>query len=538
MNRRQPDTIDQMVLEDNYGRAARIISVVLFASLATLGQTTPEVLVVVGLSGLLIVQALSPLVLSRATRLANAWATIWAYLVAFSLIDILVLEPGAGLEIVGLVMVVVATFWRGKLGFMLSASVLSASWLLNAAIDDLPLERAGYLVGYIFTVIISGVFLDHYTHKQQIERKQIIRTEARAVREGTQLRSLINSMADAVIATDEQGTIQLYNAAALLLLNTNQGLRDTKLSRLVKLRDKDGEVQDIFAQAREQQRIIQRDDLVFTNNRDENVNLYLDLAPVRTGHDNRIDGYIFLLRDITKQKTIEEQRDDFISIISHELRTPITIAEANLSTALLDAVTGKKKQQEMVKQAHKNVLFLADLVNDITTLAHAERGDLDESRTQLNITTFLHRLGDNYQAQIKEAGLKLKFDIDDELPIVPVHKQRLAEIMQDYLTNAIRYTNDGTITIIGHELTPEVVRIGVKDSGIGLSKSDQAHVFEKFYRSEDYRTRQHKGTGLGLYIANKLAELIDVRLGVESKLNDGSYFYVDIPTTHLSGTDS
>jgi len=495
-------------------------------------------LLVVGIGGVLLTQSLVPFISSRLNRFAGAWPIIWSHLLAFSVVDILIFDPGSGLEITGLTVVVVATFWRGSLGFITASSAVSATWLVNAAVNNLALDQAGYLAGYIFTALVSGMFLARYSQKQQAERHDIIDTKAKALREGTQLRSLINSMADAVIATDEHGTIQLYNAAALLLLNTNQGLRDTKLSRLIELRDSEGDAQDIFTQARREQRIIQRDDLIFTNNRGEDVNLYLDLAPIRTGHDNHIDGYIFLLRDITKQKSIEEQRDDFISIISHELRTPITIAEANLSTALLDKIDDADKQAEMIQQAHQNVLFLAELVNDITTLAHAERGDLDESRTEVDIEQFLRSLGNDYQPQIDKAGLKLSYDIDEDLMQVSLHKQRLAEIMQDYMTNAIRYTNEGTITIIGYELTPEFIRVGIKDSGIGLSKSDQAHVFEKFYRSEDYRTRQHKGTGLGLYIANKLAELIGVRLGVESKLDEGSLFFVDIPTTPAAETDA
>jgi|AntRauTorckE6833_2_1112554.scaffolds.fasta_scaffold00345_23 two-component system sensor histidine kinase VicK len=520
-------TIDRMMLSDVPVRIVHAIAVIGFALLFSRDASASQMMVVLALGALVLFQSIIPITLPKFRQLSGAWPTIGLHLVAFSIVSLWFLEPGSIYELSWLVLVIAASYWRGVPGFMVSATGVSAIWIINAASNDALIGNT-YLAGYIFVTLVCGALLARYSELQLKERDSINKTKQQAVVEGTQLRSLINSMADAVIATDQKGVIQLYNAAALLLLNTNQGLKDTQLSDLLKFTDSEGNVVDIFAEAQQIQRIIQRDDLVFTNNRDEEVNLYLDLAPIRTAQSNEINGYIFLLRDITKQKSIEEQRDDFISIISHELRTPIAIAEGNLSTALMDSVTDEDKKINMIDQAHQNVLFLAQLVNDITTLAHAERGDLDEEKMEINPRDFITEIGENYKSNIKEANLKLDFDIDDDLPQLRVHSQRLKEIMQDYLTNAIRYTDEGTITIVGHELSPNIVRLGVKDTGIGMSKSDQARVFEKFYRSEDYRTRQHNGTGLGLYIAKKLSELIDVRIGVESKLNEGSLFYIDI----------
>lgn len=524
------NSIDQLMLNDIGLRIIHAVAVICFTILFSLQASAYQTLIVISLGGLLSVQSIAPVVSRPRTYLSGVWPTIATHLLAFAVISILFLDPGSTYELIWMAIVIAAAFWRGTPGFVVSASGVSAIWVANVLLNSSTDSDGSHLVGYIFTMLISGAILTRYSEIQRKEREAIIRTKRRAVREGNQLRSLINSMADAVIATDRNGVIQLYNAAALLLLNTNQGLKDSKLTDLIKLSDSDGEKVNVIAQAQNERRIIQRNDLVFTNNRDEKVNLYLDLAPIRSGHDNEIDGFIFLLRDITAQKSIEEQRDDFISIISHELRTPIAIAEGNLSTALMTNGGDKKQRRNMIEQAHQNVLYLADLVNDITTLAHAERGDLDEDKIMVNLEPFLREVTDSYKTQIEEAGLKLNYDIDENLPEVLLHKQRLKEIMQDYITNAIRYTDKGKITIIAHELNSDLVRIGVQDTGIGLSKSDQAHVFEKFYRSEDYRTRQHNGTGLGLYIAKKLSELIGLEIGVESKLNEGSLFYIDIST--------
>ena len=113
------------------------------------------------------------------------------------------------------------------------------------------------------------------------------------------------------------------------------------------------------------------------------------------------------------------------------------------------------------------------------------------------------------------------------MPTVYLSKLYLKEILQNLVTNAIKYTHHGSITLIGHRQRGQVY-VAVKDTGIGIGKSDQKHIFEKFYRSEDYRTRESNGTGLGLYISQKLAVKLGLTLGFESRLNHGSTFSLRI----------
>jgi len=346
--------------------------------------------------------------------------------------------------------------------------------------------------------------------------------------ERVRLKSLINSMADAVIAFDKKGNIELYNGAALGILNTNLSIAGRKLHELITFIDQEDEEVDLLSQALETLKIIQRSDLRFTNNENEKVNLYVDLAPIRL-EGTTVDGFILLLRDITKEKSIEEQRDDFISIVSHELRTPIAITEGNISTAMLPSIGSDEKRMELMKRAHDNILYLASLVNDITTLAHAESGDLDIELADLDPLQLAQKLYDNYREQAEGQNLELKLSLPKHVSHVSSSKNRLNEILQDFVINAIKYTNEGSVEIKVAATNDACVRFSVIDSGIGISTSDRKHVFDKFYRSESYQTREHKGTGLGLYIAQKLADLIGARVGVSSKLGVGSEFYVDVP---------
>ena len=154
--------------------------------------------------------------------------------------------------------------------------------------------------------------------------------------EHQRLTSLINSMADAVIAVDEHARIVLYNGAALNIFDVNTIKTNSSLSRLFKPIDKDNQPVDIAAMVQTTTVPTTNRDLRLRYADDSVINLYLSIAPVHLGYGEAgQSGYVLLLRDITREKSLEEERDEFISVVSHELRTPIAISEGNISNAQL-----------------------------------------------------------------------------------------------------------------------------------------------------------------------------------------------------------
>ncbi|HEX5744031.1 MAG TPA: ATP-binding protein, partial [Candidatus Saccharimonadales bacterium] len=122
----------------------------------------------------------------------------------------------------------------------------------------------------------------------------------------------------------------------------------------------------------------------------------------------------------------------------------------------------------------------------------------------------------------------LETDPDPKLELLYSSKLYVREILQNFMTNAIKYTAKGRVTLAAKP-NPKGVEFRVSDTGIGISKSDQERVFDKFFRSEDYRTREAKGTGLGLYVTMKLSRLVHAEITLESELNQGSTFTVFVP---------
>lgn len=349
--------------------------------------------------------------------------------------------------------------------------------------------------------------------------------------EHERLLSLINSMGDGVIALDAKQKIIMYNGAALNILDLNSSITGKFLSSIMKMVDSNNQSIDIktlIANARTP--VFYRDYLLCYPDK-STVNLYMSIAPVHLGYGKTgSEGHTVLLRDITHEKSLEEERDEFISVVSHELRTPIAIAEGNISNAQLIVDKGEKKDEvkEALRQAHDQIVFLSDMINDLSTLSRAQRGKLVVEVESINVHELISDLEHNYAPDVKKKGLKLIIDLDPHLELLQSSRLYVREVLQNFITNAIKYTDKGSITI-GAKARSNGIEFYVVDTGIGISKSDQHKVFDKFFRSEDFRTRQSNGTGLGLYVTMKLARLLHAEIDVHSELNKGSVFTIFIP---------
>jgi len=352
--------------------------------------------------------------------------------------------------------------------------------------------------------------------------------------EHERLISLINSMADAVIAINEDQSIVIYNGAALNILDINTELKDKNLKDIMRLVDQNDDRVNVAKMIKDIKTQYSTRDLrlVFPNG--EKINLYLSIAPVHLGYG--VDGhrgYVLLIRDITREKSLEEERDEFISVVSHELRTPIAIAEGNISNARFVVEKSEKDVPPSVKDslsaAHEQIVFLSGMVNDLATLSRAERGKLNVEAEAMNVVDLINELVRDYQDSAAAKKIKLSAKTDPNLEILNSSKLYVREILQNFITNAIKYTEQGSI-ILSAKPKNKGVLFEVSDTGIGISKADKQKVFDKFFRSEDFRTRQNSGTGLGLYVTVKLAAILGAKIDLQSELNKGSTFSIEIPS--------
>ena len=376
----------------------------------------------------------------------------------------------------------------------------------------------------ILSVILGSITIALHQLLQKIDGKLSKKPPRKNLSEHQRLITLINNITDAILSTDEHGIINTYNSAALNLIDTNSGINGEHISQVLELKTIDKKPIDIFKELTKSSTIRQRDDIIMMIDDDDYVRLEVTLAPVQGGDKITTDGYVLILRDVTKTKSLEEERDEFISIVSHELRTPIAIAEGSLSNAkLLVERNITSKIPEAIDESHKQILFLARMVNDLSTLSRAERGIADETEI-IDVAELAAQINSEYSPQAAEKNLAFNLDIGGRLGSVQASRLYLEEILQNFITNAIRYTQEGSVTLsIKKNRSGEII-FKIIDTGIGISKADLNKIFDKFYRAEDYRTRETKGTGLGLYVSAKLAKNLGCKIEVESRLNHGSTF--------------
>ena len=257
-------------------------------------------------------------------------------------------------------------------------------------------------------------------------------------------------MADGVIAVDKHIRVVLYNGAALNILDRNNIKEGDSLGDLLSPIDKNNQPVDIIKMVSETQTPITNRDLRLAYKDGSVSSLYLSIAPVHLGYrSSGQEGYTILMRDITTEKSLEEERDEFISVVSHELRTPIAIAEGDISNAQLifDKQGDISSISKALKEAHNQVLYLADMINDLSTLSRAERGKLTLEIEPINIHDLIIELTHNYESDASQKGIKLIANLDPRLELLKSSKLYTREILQNFITNALKYTQRGHIKI-------------------------------------------------------------------------------------------
>jgi signal transduction histidine kinase len=424
-----------------------------------------------------------------------------------------------------------------KPGFYLSVATLFIGATITFVLPIPSPENVAVDVITLLSIVVVGLVVMAIGRSQEIGAAELIRTKAQETLQRDRMITLVNNLTDAILSTDEEGVVRVYNAASLNLLDTNASLNGQHIDDILPLYTKDGDSFKLHSALKKARSVVMRDDLIFKIEGEE-LRLEVTYSPIRsssfadTKHTRSQDGYILILRDVTKAKSLEEERDEFISVVSHELRTPITIAEATISNVqiMMDRPEiAKNVLRESADTAHDQILYLAKMVNDLSTLSRAERGVADAPET-IGVRDLINELYTEYAPQAEAKKLHFNLDLDNHLGHVKASPLYLKELLQNFITNSLKYTKEGEITLrVARE--KDNLTFEVKDTGIGISKSDQGKIFNKFYRSEDYRTRETSGTGLGLYVSAKLAKKLGTKIYFHSRLNHGSTFSFTLPAT-------
>lgn len=255
--------------------------------------------------------------------------------------------------------------------------------------------------------------------------------------------------------------------------------------------------------------------------------VYLSVAAI-CGVEDKIIGAIITFRDITSEIEIEQMKQELISLSTHELRAPITAIKGYLDMILegdTGGVAGETK--ETIQEVAIINQRLADLVDDLLNVNRIEQGRVKINLGDVDLSLLVTQTVREYQPQAHRKHLTINFQ-DKNIPHVKADSGRLRQVLNNLISNAVKYTKQGSIEISFQKNEKEVI-CQVKDTGVGISKPNQKRLFEKFYRVKTAETIEITGTGLGLWITQKLLEMMNGKIWLESEEGKGSSFSFSLP---------
>ena len=232
---------------------------------------------------------------------------------------------------------------------------------------------------------------------------------------------------------------------------------------------------------------------------------------------------------LKKLKEVDQLKDDFISVASHELRTPITVINGFVYLLLKNpAFANDEKAATHLKSISDNTNRLSLLVNDLLDVSRIEQNRLKFTLVDIDIVEIITNIVNELTPSAQNKGIRLKYVALDRPLIVNCDKDRMHQVFNNLINNAIKYTLQGEVTI-HHEVKDNYLKTFVKDTGVGISQEHMNKMFTKFSRIPNEKTKDVQGTGLGLWITKQLVEKMGGKIGVESIENQGSLFITTFP---------
>ena len=331
-------------------------------------------------------------------------------------------------------------------------------------------------------------------------REKISRLDA----ETSRLAAVLNNMAGGVIIADEQGTVQMINPAAATLLGTAQtSALGRSVAQVVRYHQLIELWQQCSERGEEQSAAIEIG----------SQNLFLQ-AIIRPFAESGVQRYLFILQDLTRIRRLETVRRDFISNISHELRTTLAGIKALVDTLRDGALDDPPAAKRFLDRMDGEVDALTQMVKELLELSRIESGHMPLRLRPTAVTEVILPSVERLEPQAERAGLTVETHLPADLALVLAESERVQQVVTNLVHNAIKFTpKGGRIDIAARQREDKVV-VSIRDTGVGIPPDDLPRIFERFYKAD--RARSGGGTGLGLAIAKHIVQVHGGEIWAES----------------------
>ena len=335
--------------------------------------------------------------------------------------------------------------------------------------------------------------------------------------ESNHLSVILDTMADGVIVVNSNGQVELMNLSAEWMLESpNREADRIQLAEVVR----DHEILQLVSEARATRQTRQAELELVHRRRFLNV----IATPLSEGSD---EGVLLTLQDVTRLWQVETTRREFVSNVSHELRSPLAAIRAMTETLQDGALNDTDTAQDFLTRILNDTQRMTTMVNELLELSRLESGQAPIHLAPVSLESVVAEIESRFDVSPDHERLKLETNVPDGIPLVMGEADKLNQVLANLVENAVKVTGDGGLISISANATDRWVEVKVSDNGIGIAREHLPHVFERFYKVD--RSRRDGGTGLGLAIAKHLVQAHGGDIKVESVEGEGSAFSFTLP---------
>ena len=343
--------------------------------------------------------------------------------------------------------------------------------------------------------------------------------------ERQRLDSVLSNMSEGVIATNRRGELDVANNMASQMLNLSRDeLAGQNILSLLEI-EEDYSLRDL---------VDRKEDITLNIEAEEEDTLLRASFSVIQADSGYISGIVCVLRDVTEEEKVEEERKEFVSNVSHELRTPLTSMRSYIEALIDGAWKDPELAPRFLDVAQSETDRMIRMIQDLLHLSRIDAGKSELQKELIDLTalftqvlTRFDMLLDSEEYRFK--NYKIEKDIIDEAIFVDVDSDKIVQVLDNVINNAIKYSPEGGKITCTMTLEENQVLISVKDEGIGIPTEDLSHIFDRFYRVDRARSRAMGGTGLGLAISREVIEQHGGEIRAESINRNGTIFYIALP---------
>ncbi len=371
----------------------------------------------------------------------------------------------------------------------------------------------------------------YYAAQKEIKKRKKIEEELRRSRE--QLSVILENVADGISVFDENAKVVFVNHAIALAsgYRTTKGMlhEPEKWQNIFEVTNEAGEqlaINELPGRRAVLTKSYVEETLKSFNKKTGDTKWSINRARPIFDNKGNLKGAVSITHDITQRKELERKKDDFISIASHELKTPITSIKGFVHILSKRLEENDKPSYDLLSRVDFQLDKLTDLIEELLEMSRSRHGKLVYKKKTFDFSTLVNEVVDDMQQTNEKYKIILVNGIKQK---IRGDRERLSQVLVNLINNAIKYSPDSEKIIVRVKKNEGSLQVGIRDFGIGIDRRERERIFDRFYRVESPEHKTFPGLGVGLYLSREIIERHKGKIWFESKRGKGSTFYFEIP---------